>query len=80
MEPQKKKKKSRRLASVFVFMKLGPKEKKHREFLYLNVKRMYKEDGLIYIVLLNNEIHVHDPKRIESLQMRKYPVNGRWGG
>jgi len=50
-----------------------------KEYLYLNVVKMYKKDSILYIQIGKGkakEIHKHDIMRVESIQIRKYKRSG----
>jgi len=50
------------------------------EFLYLNVTKMYKKSGILYIqvgVGKKKEMHMHDMKSVVSIQIREHDRSGR---
>jgi hypothetical protein len=49
------------------------------EYLYLNVTKMYKKAGILYVQVgsgKTKEIHKHEMKRIESIQIREHKRSG----
>jgi hypothetical protein len=71
-----KKKKHKRLWSVLIYTQA--RGKRVGEFLYVDVKDVYKEDGMLYVVTLDGMKHIHDPARIESLMIREYQKDIQW--
>jgi hypothetical protein len=50
------------------------------EFLYLNVTKMHKKNGILYIQIgmgKSKEIHRHDMKSVVSIQVREHDRSGR---
>jgi hypothetical protein len=50
------------------------------KFLYLNVTKVYKKNGILYIVVgagKNKEQHMHDLKSVNSIQVREHDPSGR---
>ena len=50
------------------------------KFLYLNVTKMQKKDGLLVVQVgigKNKEIHTHEVKSVNSVQVREYKRDGR---
>lgn len=59
---------------------LGVRETILREFLYVNVIKMYKKEDILYIqvdVGKKKELHKHDVESITQLQIRKHDRSGR---
>ena len=59
---------------------LGVRETILREFLYVDVVKIYKKENILYIqvgVGKKKELHKHDIKNITQLQIRKHDKNGR---
>lgn len=50
---------------------------KYKEYLYLDVTKLYKKDGMVHVWCGKKEHHMHDLKRIESIQVREYDRSGR---
>ena len=49
------------------------------EYLYLNITKMYKENGMLYIqegVGKGKKVHLHDITRVESIQIREHKRSG----
>lgn len=49
----------------------------NKEYMYLDVTKMYKEDGLVHICCGKKEHHTHELKRVISIQVREYDRSGR---
>lgn len=50
------------------------------KFLYLNVTKMYKKGGVLYIQIgigKKKEMHMHDMKSVVSIQVREHDRSGR---
>lgn len=70
MEQKKTKISKKRLWSLYIFIRTGPKT--FRKYLYLNVSEFYQEEGLLHIWVGKSEHHIHDLDRVESIQVREY--------
>ena len=49
------------------------------EHLYLNVSKMFKKQGILYIYVgvgKNKEVHRHDMKSVVGIQIREYKRSG----
>lgn len=49
------------------------------EYLYLNVTKMYKRNGILYVQIgvgKTKDIHKHEMKRVESIQIREHKRKG----
>ena len=49
------------------------------EYLYLDITKMYKEKGILYIqegVGKNKKLHLHDMTRVENIYIREYKRSG----
>jgi hypothetical protein len=58
----------------------GPVKTVIHKFLYLNVTKMYKKNGMLFIqvgVGKNKELHRHEVKDVASVQVREYKRDGR---
>jgi hypothetical protein len=58
----------------------GPATSVIHKFLYLNVTKMYKKVGILYIQVgmgKKKEIHKHEVKDVASIQVREYKRDGR---
>ena len=49
----------------------------HREYVYLDVVKLYKKDGIVHILSDKKEHHSHEMGHIESIQVREYDRSGR---
>lgn len=49
----------------------------HKEYLYLDVTKLYKKDGMVHVCCGKKEHHMHDLKRVVSIQVREYDRSGR---
>jgi len=50
-----------------------------RDYMYLNVTKMFKKKGVLYIVVgkgKKQEIHMHDASRVRELWKREYKREG----
>jgi hypothetical protein len=58
----------------------GPVVTVLHEFLYLGVTKMFKKKGILYIQVgtgKKKELHHHEVKSINSIQIREYKRDGR---
>jgi hypothetical protein len=74
MEQKVAKRSKRPLWSVYVFIRTGPDT--FRKYLYLDVVKMYKKSGILYIKTQDKKEHMHELSRIESIQVREYKRQG----
>ena len=75
MEQKTQKKSKKKMWSMYVFIRTGPRT--FRKYLYLNVVKFYKEGGELYIIVDKSETHIHNLDRIESIQIREHLQDGR---
>jgi len=57
-----------------------PLETVLHKFLYLNVTKMYKKRGILYIQVgtgKKKELHMHEVNSVASVQVREYKRDGR---
>ena len=75
---KRRKRLSESIPDQYVFTK--PAETVWHKFLYLNVTKMYKKGGILYIqvgVGKNKEMHIHEVKDVASVQVREHKRDGR---
>lgn len=75
MEQRTKGGNKKKLWSVYVFIRTGPDT--FKKYLYLDVTKMFKKLGMLHIWCGKQEKHIHDLKRIDSVQIREYKRDGR---
>jgi tRNA(Ile2) C34 agmatinyltransferase TiaS len=49
----------------------------HREYVYLDIVKLYNQHGIVHIVSDKKEQHTHEMAHIESIQVREYDRSGR---
>lgn len=57
----------------------GPVRTVLHKFLYVGVTKMHKKKGMLYVQVgtgKNKEIHIHEVKDINSIQVREYKRSG----
>lgn len=75
MEQKVQKKSKKQLWSVYVLIRTSPNA--FREYLYLNVAKLYKKEGMLYVTDDKKEMHILDASRIEIMKIREHINDGR---